>query len=579
MAYTDLTTAFVYKDPIFSPKLDALGENDDYLKDNGWETGTKTAFFQASAPVGWTKDTTAALDGKILRVVSGSGGSTGGSQDIATAITLLHGNSITSSGTHTHTYEHSHGQDTDTVTDASLHDALPANTSESLGNIGNRPTGSGSTSLYKMRAGTDTSGGTSGSGGDHNHGGSLANALTDISLKYVDVIVCTKDTSSGYTDQTSVFSHNKKTDFDEFDLYLSENDEYNYDRLTPSGSIALFGQENAPTGWTKLTTQNDAALRVETGTGGGTGGSAGFSQTITLQHTHTISADGSHTHTANHDHVPRSLFETGGVALDGRRYVIDGSNHYQRYDGSAATASELRWPTQTTNVDIVTPGTHTHTIGNALTDVTLAYFDVIQCSKDLTGASSSYTDLTSEFAYKKLVSKQRLNKLGANDDYIKYHIIPSTSVSFFYQAAAPLTWTKLTTQDDKGLRVVSGSTGGTAGGSQAISSAITLSHTHTISSEGHTHSIDAHTHSVTSDSSDTAGVAESEWIGTSNGLDLITFARAGSFSRDLMRVGYNNSLANESNQTVAHDHGAASGSSLSNVTLAYADIVMCSKNA
>jgi Collagen triple helix repeat (20 copies) len=46
--------------------------------------------------------------------------------------------------------------------------------------------------------------------------------------------------------------------------------------------------------------------------------------------------------------------------------------------------------------------------------------------------------------------------------------IPSGTVMLFYQAAAPTGWTKLTTQDDKALRVVSGS-GGVAGGTNPFS--------------------------------------------------------------------------------------------------------------
>ena len=45
---------------------------------------------------------------------------------------------------------------------------------------------------------------------------------------------------------------------------------------------------------------------------------------------------------------------------------------------------------------------------------------------------------------------------------------PAGTVMLFYQAAAPTGWTKLTTQDDKALRVVSG-TGGVAGGTNAFS--------------------------------------------------------------------------------------------------------------
>jgi len=50
----------------------------------------------------------------------------------------------------------------------------------------------------------------------------------------------------------------------------------------------------------------------------------------------------------------------------------------------------------------------------------------------------------------------------------KYGIVPQSSVSIFYQASAPTGWTKSTSNNDKTLRVVSGS-GGTSGGTTAFS--------------------------------------------------------------------------------------------------------------
>ena len=47
-------------------------------------SGTKAIFFQASAPSGWTQDTTAALNESALRIVVGSGGGTGGSDTFST---------------------------------------------------------------------------------------------------------------------------------------------------------------------------------------------------------------------------------------------------------------------------------------------------------------------------------------------------------------------------------------------------------------------------------------------------------------------------------------------------------------
>lgn len=48
----------------------------------------------------------------------------------------------------------------------------------------------------------------------------------------------------------------------------------------PSTSITLFRNTTPPTGWTKVTTYNDYALRISTGTVG-TGGSLGFSSVFT----------------------------------------------------------------------------------------------------------------------------------------------------------------------------------------------------------------------------------------------------------------------------------------------------------
>lgn len=48
--------------------------------------------------------------------------------------------------------------------------------------------------------------------------------------------------------------------------------------------------------------------------------------------------------------------------------------------------------------------------------------------------------------------------------FSKYGIIPQNSVAVFYQAAAPTGWTKLTSHNDKTLRVVSGTGGGFGSG-------------------------------------------------------------------------------------------------------------------
>ena len=68
----------------------------------------------------------------------------------------------------------------------------------------------------------------------------------------------------------------------------------------PSGTKMVFAQASAPTGWTQDTANNDKALRVVSGSGGGTGGTHGLSSPPSTAHTHT---GPSHTHsTPSHSH-------------------------------------------------------------------------------------------------------------------------------------------------------------------------------------------------------------------------------------------------------------------------------------
>ncbi len=71
------------------------------------------------------------------------------------------------------------------------------------------------------------------------------------------------------------------------------------------------------------------------------------------------------------------------------------------------------------------------------------------------------------------------------------NLIPSGTKMVFYQAAAPSGWTKDASQNDKALRVVSGSGGG-SGGTHPLSSPPSTAHTHT--GPSHTHSGPSHRH-------------------------------------------------------------------------------------
>ncbi|HVW65189.1 MAG TPA: hypothetical protein VHB01_09245 [Nitrosospira sp.] len=53
--------------------------------------------------------------------------------------------------------------------------------------------------------------------------------------------------------------------------------------LIQAGTVMLFFQAAAPTGWTQVTTHNDKALRIVNGAGGASGGSVTFTNAFTAQ--------------------------------------------------------------------------------------------------------------------------------------------------------------------------------------------------------------------------------------------------------------------------------------------------------
>jgi hypothetical protein len=157
-----------------------------------YPAGTKKIFYQADAPTGWVKDTT--QNNKMLRVVSGSGGSSGGSVSASNAfISTGTGVSFPLSGSYTVNGEV--GNTTLSLTQ------LPNHTHE--GTMGSN---GGANATPFSNAGSRTVFGsvaTSGmiestGGGSHTHpwSGTVSlnsniSSTTNLSVQYVDVIICT----------------------------------------------------------------------------------------------------------------------------------------------------------------------------------------------------------------------------------------------------------------------------------------------------------------------------------------------------------------------------------------------------
>ena len=136
----------------------------------------------------------------------------------------------------------------------------------------------------------------------------------------------------------------------------------------PAGSVVLFYQAAAPTGWTQVTAQNNKALRVVSGTGGGTAGSVAFTTAFASQAVSgTVGTSGattlitsqmpSHTHTVG----------IGPAGCGGTPGATGGA------DGGTTTSATGGG------------GSHTHSGGTFTgTAINLAvqYIDIIICSKN-----------------------------------------------------------------------------------------------------------------------------------------------------------------------------------------------------
>jgi hypothetical protein len=135
----------------------------------GFPSGTRMIFQQTSAPTGWTKDTTAAIDNGALRTVTGSV-STGGSVNFTTAFA-----SQTPTGTNGAT----------TLTAAQI----PAHT-HAYGGLQSQGFSSGNSIIATTGSVANTGNGTGG-GGSHTH--SFTGDAINLAVKYYDVIIASKD--------------------------------------------------------------------------------------------------------------------------------------------------------------------------------------------------------------------------------------------------------------------------------------------------------------------------------------------------------------------------------------------------
>ena len=167
-------------------------------------SGTRLAFAQASAPTGWTQDTSDNADNRMFRVVNTTGGSVGGSYSpILNNVVPAHTHGIT---TGTESADHAHGGNTGYVSNDHAHVFGGDDQVASQG-------GFGVDSGFDYDAISNTSGGgvrmytygitanhyhgfsTDGRNAAHTHSGTTDNgsSQTNWTPRYIDMIICSKN--------------------------------------------------------------------------------------------------------------------------------------------------------------------------------------------------------------------------------------------------------------------------------------------------------------------------------------------------------------------------------------------------
>lgn len=144
-----------------------------------------------------------------------------------------------------------------------------------------------------------------------------------------------------------------------------------------AGTLMLFQQTSAPTGWTKQSTHNNKSLRVVSGTAGSGGGSAFTSifgsSVSTNAHTLTTAQIPSHSHTASVSDPGHSHQGHRGTFSSGTAIGPSGFFGNQPY----FTMSSVTTGISVSNSNNGSGGSHSHTMS-----MDLQYVDVIIASKD-----------------------------------------------------------------------------------------------------------------------------------------------------------------------------------------------------
>ena len=162
-------------------------------------SGTRITFHQSTSPVGWVQDTTDVGNNRMLRVVSGSGGSVGGSHDPTVMSVVPYHTHGFSTGYQSGDHAHYTSGTTDGMDRANPHTHYIYGPNGGGGNPGgDLNTSAGftqavtSTDINHLHSWGNWSGGVN---ANHTHSGGTdgGSSQTNWTPRYIDLIVCQKN--------------------------------------------------------------------------------------------------------------------------------------------------------------------------------------------------------------------------------------------------------------------------------------------------------------------------------------------------------------------------------------------------
>jgi hypothetical protein len=172
-------------------------------------SGTKLVFAQSTAPAGWVQVVDDTADNRMLRIVNGNGGATGGSHSpILNNVVPSHTHGFTTGG---HSSDHSHSGSTGTISSDHQHlggfprpsgfpqtNSLFGTSSQGSNYSSTAQAGGTYTGVFAYTGGVTSNHvhgfSTGGVNADHTHSGSTDNgsSQTNWTPRYIDLILCEK---------------------------------------------------------------------------------------------------------------------------------------------------------------------------------------------------------------------------------------------------------------------------------------------------------------------------------------------------------------------------------------------------